>query len=112
MGIPIRRVFLINVSSRVAGKHHLLLHPPDFSSSEESHSVLRTDFSGALESWTLPHPFTGEGVTEGQVFSLQMLQWPGYAQHLEGNKFAMSQLIINSSKRMSKSIELSQGQMD
>jgi len=46
------------------------------------------------------------GVTEGQVFSLQMLQWPGHAQHLEGNKFAMSQLIINSSKRMSKSIEL------
>ena len=31
---------------------------------------------------------------------------PLYAQHLEGNKFAMSQLIINSSKRMSKSIEL------
>lgn len=42
----------------------------------------------------------------GQVFSLQRLQWQQQLQCLEANKFVVSQLIINSSKRMSKSIEL------
>lgn len=105
-GFQLDFLSLINESYQLVGESHLLPTFPDFPSPEESRSVPEGSplwCSGKPNAASFFHYWVE---TKGQVFLLQILQWPGSAQHLEGNKFAMSQLIINSSKRMSKSIEL------